>query len=234
MQKDTAFYDAESRQYSRKRYPEQAATYVQSFYLRRLAIVTGFTRALAKRKALSLLEIGCADGIVLRRLLEALPGGFSSLMGVDASPQMVEAARELSTGLPIEYAVRGEALAPRDLVLEVGVLNYVPNLEQELDALRAAIAPRGHAIISIAGMGSLWQRLKREGGGFAHFRSYAEYEAAIRARFSIVARRPAGLFIPHIWKAPALARVIQPAVEALVAPVPPGLFHEQLYLLAPL
>jgi SAM-dependent methyltransferase len=234
MEKDSAFYNAESERYSRKRYPKRAVDYVQAFYLRRLAIVIALVRPLVRAGRLSVLEIGCADGIVLRRLLASMPGSFSSLAGVDSAPRMIDAARELSAGLPIDFSVRECTLVPRDLVLEVGVLNYVPNLKEELAALSGAIAPGGHAIISVAGTGSLWQRLKREGGGFAHFRPYGDYEATIRAQFSILACQPVGLFIPHLWKVPAIARLVQPACETIFAPFLPEFFHERIYLLRPL
>jgi 2-polyprenyl-3-methyl-5-hydroxy-6-metoxy-1,4-benzoquinol methylase len=233
MPKDTLYYDAESVRYSRKRYPAKATTYVQAFYLRRLAIVTEFVRSLAYGQPISVLEVGCADGVILRSLYAALPKMFSSLTGVDVSERMVQTARVESAGLPIRYAVRsGTQEEPRDLVIEVGVLNYVPDFEQELLSLRAAIAPNGHALISLAGKGSLWHRLKRTGDEFADFQNYTDYETVIMKHFSIVAMAPVGLFVPYLWRVPVLARAIQPLAErALVAA--PGLFHERIYLLTP-
>jgi SAM-dependent methyltransferase len=234
MAKDIAYYDAESGQYSKKRYPERAATYVQSFFLRRLALLTGLVCEYACARPVSLLEIGCADGVILRKLFAALPEAFSSMEGVDISPRMVEAARKLSEGLPMTFAARTENIPPRDLVIEIGVLNYVPDFEQDIARLYDSVVLGGRAIISIAGTGSLWHRLKRTGEDFAHFLPYRTYEAALRKRFAIIASEPVGLFIPYLWRLPGIARFIQPTVERMLALVAPGLFHEKVYVLVPL
>lgn len=235
MHKDTGFYDAESARYSARRYPAVPRTYVQSFFLRRLSLLVSLVRSLAVKRTLSVLEVGCADGIILRSLRDSLPDAFSSMLGVDISSQMVETARALNGDRPIRYVLRGEGQTRTfNLVIEVGVLNYIADLDGELSSLRAAVAPEGRAIVSLAGAGSLWHRLKSEDAGLAHCESYRHYEALLKERFDIIATRPVGLFVPHLWKVSALGRALQPLLEWLFAPLVPAWFHEKLYVLRPL
>ena len=234
--KDTQYYDKESSQYSGKRYPAHPLTYVQSFYLRRLQLLSSLVGKTMRGAGLRLIEIGCADGVVTRALYDRFSDVFSDVAGVDISPKMIEEAkaqageRNISFGLRDTYTFIGKY----DLVVEVGVINYADE-EEELRFARRIVGDGGFYLCSIAGTSSLWHRLKpREDKGFNNFRSYAEYEAEIREHFTILTSLPVGLFIPHIWKVPMLARIIQPLVESLLAPLLPNLFHEKLYLLKPL
>ena len=234
--KDTHYYDKESSQYSGKRYPAHPSTYVQSFYLRRLKLVLSLVGKTVRGGGLRLIEIGCADGVVTRALYDRFSDVFSDIAGVDISPKMIEEAkaqageRRISFGLRDTYTFIGKY----DLVVEVGVINYADE-EEELRFARRITGDRGYYLCSIAGTSSLWNRLKPdEDKGFNNFRSYAEYEAAIREHFTILASVPVGLFTPHIWKVPALARIVQPLCESVLSPFFPNLFHEKLYLLKPL
>ena len=64
--KDVNFYDKESGTYSDKRYPKIVSSYNQFFFTERLRIVLKMLdKNISEKKNLSLLEIGCADGIVI-------------------------------------------------------------------------------------------------------------------------------------------------------------------------
>ena len=233
MQKDTRYYDKESSQYSGKRYPAHPSTYVQSFYLRRLKLLLSLVGKTMRGVGLRLIEIGCADGVVTRALYDRFSGVFSDVAGVDISPKMIGAAKAQAGGRDISFGLRDTYtfIGQYDLVVEVGVINYADDRE-ELRFARRIVGDGGYYLCSIAGTSSLWNRLKPdEDKGFNNFRSYAEYEAEIREHFTILTSVPVGLFIPHIWKVPALARIVQPLVESLLAPLFPNLFHEKLYLL---
>ena len=233
--RDTRYYDSESAHYSGKRYPEVPQTYVQSLFRRRLRIVLSLAASLSRRRCLALLEIGCADGVVTSTLYDEFPDCFARVDAVDISAKMIEAARANAGGRHITFALRDELsyASAYDLVVEVGVINYARE-DEELDAARRHTGPNGRFLCSIAGSDSLKNRLKHdEAGGFNNFLTYAEYEKKIRDRFVIERVVPVGLFIPHIWKVPSLARIVQPMLETLLAPVAPNLFHEKVYLLKP-
>ncbi len=234
--RDTAYYDAESKQYSSKRYPEVPSSYIQSFYLRRLAIARSIIAETIHGSGLSLVEIGCADGVVTNALYDTFSDVFSGIAGVDISAGMIEVAQAHKGNRNITFGLRDTyAFAPKyDLIVEVGVINYADENE-EISFARKIIADTGFYLCSIAGTDSLQSRLKRdERKGFDNFHSYAVYEAKLRERFEIVKIAPVGLFIPYLWRLPALARIIQPIAETIMAPIAPSLFHEKLYLLKPL
>lgn len=233
--KDTRFYDAESSRYSSKRYPSLASSYVQSFYLRRLAITFSMVRKFVRGRGLRLIEIGCADGVVTNALYDQFSGMFSDFAGVDISPKMIEEAKGHAGERQIVFELRGaHAFADSyDLIVEIGVINYA-NENEEIEFASRKIGQNGYFLCSIAGTSSLWNRLKpEEDKGFNNFRTYPEYEAKLREHFTILSIVPVGLFIPHIWKVPALARVVQPFFESILGPIMPSWFHEKVYLLKP-
>ena len=234
--KDTHYYDKESSQYSGKRYPTRPSTYVQSFYLRRLKLVLSLVGKTVQGSGLRLIEIGCADGVVTRALYDGFSEVFSDIAGGDISPKMIEEAKAQAGERRISFCLRDTYtfVGTYDLIVEVGVINYADE-EEELRFARRMVGDSGYYLCSIAGTSSLWNRLKpHEDKGFNNFRSYAAYEAKIREHFTILASAPVGLFIPHIWKVPALARIVQPLCESVLSPLFPDLFHEKLYLLKPL
>jgi SAM-dependent methyltransferase len=234
VMKDTNYYNQESTSYSRKRYPERETDYVQFFFKRRLQIVLGMLgNFLEKRDArVALLEVGIADGVVLRSVYDAFGPRLARVEGNDIAPEMVAAAKAINGNRPISYAVReGSALpAGFDIVLEVGVLNYAP-WQEDIKAAYDALRPGGIYICSIAGRGSLRMRLKGGEETFTHFLDYKEYEDAMAEGFAIEERRPCGFFVPLIWRVPALALTVQPAVEFILSSVVPRMAHEYVYVL---
>ncbi|HVV15531.1 MAG TPA: methyltransferase domain-containing protein [Candidatus Paceibacterota bacterium] len=232
--KDTDYYNQESVNYSRKRYPERETDYVQYFFKRRLKLVLGMLgRFLKNRPApAALLEVGIADGVVLRAAYDAFSAKLGRVEGNDIAPDMVAAAKAANGARPIAYFVREGALLHGgfDVVLEVGVLNYAP-WQEDLKAAHGALRPGGVYICSIAGQGSLHARMRGGEEGFENMLSYREYEEYMRSLFTIVQTVPCGFFVPFIWRFPALARVLQRLAEACMLPVAPGLAHEKVYVL---
>ncbi len=108
---------------------------------------------------LSVLDYGCGSGVMLHALLSL--GKTDDLTGVDAAPGMIEAARETLRPLgSLAQAVidRLEALdgeaaryADRqyDLVLCLGVLEYVADPWERLSHLVALLKPGGRLIVSV-------------------------------------------------------------------------------------
>ena len=118
--RDTEYYERESARYSDNRYAATPASYLQYFYSRRLAIVREFVAA-DTRASISLLEIGCADGVVLSALAAAFPHKFSSIVGVDIAPAMIEEARRRTQDQRMRFALRNELSreVAFDVVIEI-------------------------------------------------------------------------------------------------------------------
>lgn len=234
--RDTQYYDRESSRYSEKRYPAVPGSYIQSFYLRRLALSIGLIRQAVHGSGLKLVEIGCADGVVTNALYDEFSGTFNNIAGVDISKAMVEAAAARAGGRHITFSQRDEHVFADtyDLIVEIGVVNYA-DADAEFRFAREKVSANGYYLCSVAGADSLLHWLKPdEGTGFSNFNSYAKYEAQLRTYFTIVSATPVGLFIPHVWKVPKLARIVQPLCEAVFSRIAPNLYHEKLYLLKPL
>lgn len=246
--KDRDFYDKESAKYSDKRYPKTSTDYTHFFFKKRLSvtlnvlekIISSRTKIHSSGRPIppSLLEVGCADGIVLRAAYDRFGHAISSYEGIDASPGMVEAARKKQAGTPIAFSVRdphgpfmlGPKGAKKDIIIETGVLNYA-DFDEDIKRVRETISGDGYYICSVAGKGSLDDRFKKSGHGFDNFMTYGEYESRLRQDLDIISVHLVGLRIPLIWRLPILARAIQPIMETVMAPIAPGLFHEKVYVL---
>lgn len=231
--KDTTFYNEESVQYSSKRYRDVAETYIQFFFNRRLSITKRLVAEILKQeeKPLSLLELGCADGVVVRALQKAFPDAFSHMVGIDISPAMIEEARKYVTDKNTEFLLRQEynARPPVSIITETGVINYA-GFDSDMTFALENIKEKGWYVLSVAGTDSLRNQLKGE-GDFVDFRSYKEYERILRKNFFIHRTIGCGLFIPHIWKAPFIARPIQLCADVVFGYMFPDLCHEKVYLL---
>jgi SAM-dependent methyltransferase len=233
MIKDTTFYNKESDQYSEKRYPKTPTNYNQFFFTDRLRhTLSALKKYVGNNDNLSLLETGCADGIVLKEIQTSLPNTFSQLVGTDISPGMIEAAQRKFGNNQLIFKVRNQYTDSmlHDVIVEIGVINYA-SLQEELDDIAKRLKHDGFAIISLAGTGSLWDRRRKGETGFNTFFSYKAYEQAILKQFKIVEAIPVGLPIPVIWKVPVLARVISKGVEIALRFIAPNLFHEKVYVL---
>ncbi|HVU80074.1 MAG TPA: class I SAM-dependent methyltransferase [Candidatus Paceibacterota bacterium] len=232
--KDTDYYNQESSQYSSKRYPERETDYVQFFFKYRLKLVLDMLgRSLENRSApAALLEVGTANGVVLRAAYDAFGAKLGRVEGNDIAPDMVGAAKAANGNRPISYFVREGSALPGgfDVVLEVGVLNYAP-WQEDLKAAHGALQPGGVYICSIAGQGSFHARMRGGEEGFDNMLSYAEYERHMRSLFTVAEAVPCGFFVPLIWRFPAAARVVQRAAEVLMRRIAPSLAHEKIYVL---
>lgn len=228
------YYDDEARFYSEKRYPERVVTYPQFLFTHRRELVLGFLhRVIANTDTQrSLFEMGCADGVLLRSISARYPGAFSTMLGADISRPMINTARALTTDDTIQYAMR-DAL-PRSgsytCVMEIGVAAIILDTQDELAMLAGQLAPGGYALCILRGHDSIVHLLGRGGADRSLFKSYKEYEQMMQELFIIIDSRTCGIYVPLVWKIPALARLVQPLAEIL-GRIFPSLAHEQLYLL---
>jgi SAM-dependent methyltransferase len=229
------YYDEEARLYSGKRYPAILRNYVHFLFTRRRTLALGMLgKAIAGTiEPRTLLEVGCADGILLRSIAAKYRGAFQSMMGVDISKPMVETARTLTPDPSITYKLRDELLSAGSysVVLEIGVAALAFDTKGEVEILANQLAQGGYLLCSFATSTSLAVLLSRgSAGDNSILRPYTEYEKVLQQQFTIVSSKAYGLYVPLVWKVPALARLLQPAADMLCALVP-SLAHEQLYLL---
>jgi trans-aconitate 2-methyltransferase len=106
----------------------------------------------------TVLDAGCGSGRMTRHVLERLPRG--RVIGVDASPSMVEHARqELGDDERIELIVAD--LAELDLTRQVDAIfsnatfHWVPDHERLFERLFAALRPGGRMEVQFGGEGNV-------------------------------------------------------------------------------
>lgn len=235
MAKDTEFYNKISGSYSADRYPEVTSSYTQFFFKRRLSLLEDAIKRSIKEtdRELSVLEIGCADGVVLRRVYDVFNANFSSFLGVDISPKMIEVASQENADTNIISKVRNEYHDSKkfDLIIEVGVINYTDSVEEEMSYAHSVLNDEGYYICSFAGTDSFLNKIKPGDKGYNNFLSYKEYEQIMQKFFRIEKKIPVGFFVPLMWRFPVIARFKQPIVENLFKYIAPNLFHENIYIL---
>ena len=104
----------------------------------------------------TVLDAGCGTGNVTRVLLERLPHG--RVIAVDASPSMVDQAREL---LPPEVDVRQADLLelaldePVDAILSTATFHWIGDHDRLFANLHAALRPGGRLVAQCGGHGNV-------------------------------------------------------------------------------
>jgi SAM-dependent methyltransferase len=235
MAKDTEFYNRISESYSGDRYPETTNSYTQFFFKRRLELLVHAIEQtpLTQREGLSVLEIGCADGVVLRKIFEIFKKNFSYFVGLDISPKMIEAAARLNSNTGMLFKVRNDYhdLKKFNVVLEVGVINYTNSVQDEMKYVHSVLEDGGYYICSFAGTNSLLNKIKPGDKVYQNFMTYQEYEQIMQEFFVIEKKIPVGFFVPLLWRFPVVARFKQSVVENMFRYISPNFFHENIYVL---
>ncbi len=127
--------------------------------------VNGLQRWLAARSLAGLelrgderlLDVGCGDGQVTALLAARLPTG--SVLGIDASPRMVDTAREHAVaGGRLEFDA-GDVLsmpfvAEFDVIVSFNVLHWVHDQRRAFARIGAALRPGGWALLQFVCGGS--------------------------------------------------------------------------------
>src|SRR5579864_2768829 len=95
-----------------------------------------------------ILEIGCATGHLLAVLKEQ---GYKNVQGVDSSPGCAKAAWNLY-GIPVEAHTILDIPAPAqrfDMVLLLGVMEHLRDLDPAIAKLGALLGPRGRVYLAV-------------------------------------------------------------------------------------
>lgn len=103
-------------------------------------------------------DAGCGTGRVTELLLERLPEG--SVLAVDASEAMVEAARERFGGDPRVRVERQDLLeleveVPVDVIFSTATFHWIKDHERLFDRLVRALKPGGRLVAQCGGRGNI-------------------------------------------------------------------------------
>jgi 2-polyprenyl-3-methyl-5-hydroxy-6-metoxy-1,4-benzoquinol methylase len=119
---------------------------VRWLFHERLEVALRLAR-LDEKDGLRVLDLGCGEGLTLRRLREAYPRHL--LTGMDHNPNVKNLSIEGATVVQGDLTKAG-ALAPKsfDRILCLDVLEHIEDLRGPLAAIRAGLAPGGLLTIS--------------------------------------------------------------------------------------
>jgi SAM-dependent methyltransferase len=232
MKIDPTYYDRESANYSLKRYEGEVDSYIKYLFVSRLNIFLNFIeKTLSKKTDNKMLEIGCADGVVLQAVNKRFPVTFSQLVGIDISAGMIEEAHKKKAP-NMNFYLRGEEPIGilYDYLVELGV--HVEDVPAELEAGSLLLVDGGYYIYSFASQNSLITKLKPKIESYDRdYPSYKDYEKIIAKHFEIIDKVPYGLFVPKLWAWPSFGRFCQSKIDRVIRLFGSELFHEQIYLL---
>ena len=237
----SAYYTQESSQYSQKRYEGKLVSYPQYIFRTRLGIVekifAPLVLGLKEQGGVSLFDIGCADGSVVRRLDQITQKALVQIDAVDIAPGMVEQARKQTIDTRFNYFLRGDEAQDKkyEIVTELGV--YVGDLESEFEHVSNKLKSGGYFIYGVAAKYSIEARvrkLRQEGVDFLDTYPTIRHikKVAINAGFSIESAYSYGIFVPKLWGIPAIAPFMQKIIDTCFNWIPGtrGLFHETVFV----
>jgi trans-aconitate 2-methyltransferase len=181
-----------------------AAQYVK-FEQERTRPVRDLVARIPNVEIASAADIGCGPGNSTEVLRERYPG--ARIIGLDSSPDMIEAARKRLPDIAFEVAdIRDwRPKAPLDVILGNAVLQWVPNHETLFPALMAQLGPGGALAVQMPdNLDEPSHQLMGEVASDGPWAGKLKHAAAARA-----ARHPPGWyfqllrqFAPHvdIWR----------------------------------
>jgi SAM-dependent methyltransferase len=115
---------------------------------RRLELIAGIVASHIPFAAARVLDVGCASGRLLASIRER---GFPNVFGLDPSPACAATARRLY-GIDVRTMTLGEmarAGERSDVVIMVGVLEHMRDLNGAFDQLRTVLADRGLLYVEV-------------------------------------------------------------------------------------
>jgi SAM-dependent methyltransferase len=144
---DQAAFDRYYRDMSKYEYAQRAGA-ESEYDSRRLALIAGIVAPHVPSAAARILDVGCASGRLLANIRDR---GFPNVTGLDPSPACAAAAARLyavdvRTMTLGEIAHTGEKF---DVVIMVGVLEHLRDLDGAFDHLRAILPPGGLLYVEV-------------------------------------------------------------------------------------
>ncbi len=106
---------------------------------------------LAPRQGEDILDIGCGDGFLSRRIADA----GARVVGIDASPDMVAAARAAGIDAHVADAQRLAYQAAFDAAFSNAALHWMPDLDAVFRGVHAALRPGGRLVAEMGGHGNV-------------------------------------------------------------------------------
>lgn len=166
----------------------------------------------AAKRSLRILDVGCGDGVITRRLHEAFPE--ETIEAVDADPVRLERARAACAGVTFRLEDAGTLpydTGAFDIVLCHHVLEHVEDDRRLLNECHRVLVPGGLLVLGIPHEGGVIGRVLRSlhrkmyaEGEHIHFYTIKDMRQNIIAQgFTNVMYAKFGLLFPqyhlHIW-----------------------------------
>jgi SAM-dependent methyltransferase len=144
---DQPAFDRYYRDMSKYEYTQRGGA-ESEYDSRRLSLIAGILTPHLPSQDVRILDVGCASGRLLANLRDR---GFTSVTGLDPSPACAAAAARLysidvRTMTLGEIAVTGERF---DVVIMVGVLEHLRDLDEALDHLRTLLSTAGLLYVEV-------------------------------------------------------------------------------------
>jgi len=145
------YFDGDSQRYENVRYTNDFANCHQYSYLARKKHVLSLLQEPGKR----ILDIGCGPGIYTKELLEQ----NLNIVALDISPKMIEKAKEkfakeiedrkasFTSGEIFDLKNMDKSF---DVVICIGVISYIPDIEKFLNKISSLLKFDGYSIIQIS------------------------------------------------------------------------------------
>ena len=226
------YYDKASKSYSELRYKDTFVGFFQYIFGTRRKVFLELLADIEKDlpQNATILEIGCADGVLFKAIEKKFPSRFSKMIGVDISQGMIDEAKRQNTNSRVSFVLRDNlSIEKFDVIIELGVGVY--EYEDEWKFISSRLNSDGYIFYTLTSSKSLYTRFKNKDAYYVkYYKLYKEYERFFSKYFSISNSRVYGLFIPKLWSIPIIARVLQPVFDWIFKPFQ-NLFHEKFYLL---
>ena len=144
---DQAAFDRYYRDMSKYEYAQRGGA-ESEYDSRRLTLIADIIAPHVQWPGARVLDVGCASGRLLANIRDR---GFPNVLGLDPSPACAAAASrlyaiEVRTMTLAEMASTGERV---DVVIMVGVLEHLRDLDAAFDHLRALLSPEGLLYVEV-------------------------------------------------------------------------------------
>ena len=144
---DQAAFDRYYRDMSKYEYAQRGGE-ESEYDARRLALIADIIAPHVPSPDARILDVGCASGRLLANIRER---GFARVTGLDPSPACAAAAARLY-GIDVRTMTLREIAASDerfDVVIMVGVLEHLRDLDSAFDQLRAVLSPSGLLYVEV-------------------------------------------------------------------------------------